>query len=99
MAIVVEEGEKRPSILGFAGWFVFLLIAAAAVYYIFFAQPQLVAIPATGNLGTIAPLTQLQLDPTSVIQAPAFEALTSTIALPTPQGPAGVGRPNPFVSP
>lgn len=100
MAIVVEEsGRKNGNILGIAGWLVFLVIAAAAIYYIFFAQPQLVPIPASGTIGTIAPITQVSLQPQSVIGAPAFQALTSTIPQPTPQGPAAVGRPNPFVSP
>lgn len=100
MAIIVEEnGGKRSNLLGIIGWLVFLAVAAVAVYYIFFAQPELVTIPATGAIGTIAPITQISLQPSSVIQGPAFEALTSTVPLPSPQGPAGVGRPDPFVSP
>jgi len=39
MAIIVDEGEKKTNLLGIIGWVVFLAIAAAAVYYIFFAQP------------------------------------------------------------
>lgn len=100
MAIIVEEGgRKNGNIVGIIGWLVFLAAAAAAVYYIFFAQPALVPIPASGTIGTIAPIANVSLQPQSVIGAPAFQALTSTIPLPTPQGPAAVGRTDPFIAP
>jgi hypothetical protein len=99
MAIIVDEGEKKTNLLGIVGWVVFLAIAAAAIYYIFFAQPQLVVIPASGTLGTIAPIAETAIQPDVVIQSPAFAALTSTVPLPTPQGPASVGRTNPFIAP
>lgn len=99
MAIIVEEGEKKTNLFGIIGWLVFLGIAGAAVYYVFFAQPQLVVIPSTGSLSTITPITQTALQPNTVMQSAAFEALTSTIPLPTPQGPVAVGRPNPFIAP
>ncbi len=98
MAIVIEEGQKKSNMLAIVGWLVFLGIAAGAVYYIFFAQPELVAIPASGNVSVIAPLTQNSLDPQAVIQSKAFQSLKSTVTLPTPQGPASVGgRSNPFI--
>ncbi|HEY5220917.1 MAG TPA: hypothetical protein VIJ29_02090 [Candidatus Paceibacterota bacterium] len=99
MAIIVDEGEKKTNLLGIIGWVVFLAIAAAAIYYIFFAQPQLVVIPATGALGTIAPIAQDAIQPDTVIQSAPFRALTSTVPLPTPQGPASVGRTDPFLAP
>ena len=99
MAIIVEENGKKSNLLSFVGWGVFLIVAVAAVYYVFFAQPELVAIPSNGTIGTIAPITQLSLQPQSVVQGSAFEALTSTIPLPTPQGPAAVNRMNPFIAP
>lgn len=99
MAIIVEEGEKKTNIFGIAAWLVFLVIVAGAVYYIFFAQPQLVVIPATGTLNNIAPIAQLSLNPQNVVDGAAFQALHSTITLPTPQGPVSVGRPNPFIAP
>ncbi len=99
MAIIVDEGEKKTNIFGIIGWLVFLCIAGAAVYYVFFAQPQLVVIPSTGSLSAIAPIAQVSLQPDAVIQNPAFQALTNTIPLPTPQGPVPVGRTNPFIAP
>lgn len=99
MAIVVEEGEKRTNLLGIIGWLVFLGIVAAAIYYVFFAQPELVVITSSGNLSTIAPIANTSIHPDSVIKSSAFQSLTSTVPLPTPQGPAAVGRTNPFVAP
>ena len=99
MAIVVEEGEKKTNLFTIVGWLVFLGIIAAAVYYVFFAQPQLVVIPSTGTIGTIAPVTQAAVDPDTVIQNSTFQTLRSTITLPTPQGPASVGRADPFIHP
>ncbi len=99
MAIIVEEEQKKSGLLGIIGWLVFLAIAGAAVYYVFFAQPELVTIPASGTLGTIAPITQTALHPQTVVQGAAFQALKSTITLPSPSGPAAVSRPDPFIAP
>lgn len=99
MAIIVEEGRKRTNILGIAGWIVFIGIAAAAVYYIFFTAPELVPIVATGNLSTIAPIADVNLNPQSIVGSAQFQSLQSNIALPTPTSPNGVGRPNPFIAP
>ena len=98
MAIVIEEGQKKSNLLAIVGWLVFLAVAGGAVYYIFFAQPQLVSIPASGNMSVIEPLTEGSVDPQSVIEGKAFQSLKSTVTLPTPQGPAAVGgRSNPFI--
>jgi hypothetical protein len=99
MAIIVEEGEKKNNIFGIIGWLVFLGIAGAAAYYVFFAKPELVIIPSSGSLSSIAPITQLALHPDAVIQNPTFQTLNSSIPLPTPQGPTPVGRTDPFIAP
>jgi len=99
MAIIVEEEKKKSGLFGIIGWLIFLVIAGAAVYYIFFAQPQLVTIPASGTLGAIEPIAQTSLHPETVVQGAAFQVLKSTITLPTPQGPAAVGRTDPFIAP
>ncbi len=99
MAIIVEEGEKKTNFISIIGWLVFLGIAGTAAYYVFFVQPQLVVIPSTGNLSTIAPITQMALHPDAVLQNAAFQALKSTITPPSPQGPTAVGRTNPFIAP
>lgn len=97
MAIVIEEGKKKNNMFAIIGWLAILAIIGGAIYYIFFAQPQLVAIPATGSLIVIEPLTELSANPQAIIQGSQFQALHSTITLPTPSGPASVGKNNPFI--
>ncbi len=99
MAIIVEEEQKKSNLFSIIGWLMFLAIAGATIYYVFFAQPELVIIPASGTIGTIAPITQTALHPETVVQNPAFQALKSTITLPLAQGPAAVGRTDPFIAP
>lgn len=101
MAIVVE-GEKKPQtpIFSIVGWLAILAIAAAAVYYIFFAQPEFVVLVPTGGLSAIAPLTQQSstLSQTAANEA-ALNTLHTTVPSPIPTGPAAVGRTNPFIAP
>jgi hypothetical protein len=99
MAIIIEEGKKKSNILGIAGWIGFLVLVGIAAYYIFFASPQLVVIPATGALSTIAPIAQLSLNPQNIVGSTEFQSLQSDVTLPTPQSPNSVGRSNPFIAP
>lgn len=101
MAIIVEE-QKRASLnfIQIIGWTAIILILCLAVYYIFFSTPELVTIPAPAGLAEVAPLTQATLHPEDVLNSPAFQALqASSIPLPTPTGPAPVGRSDPFIAP
>ncbi len=99
MAIVIEE-EKKRNVGPMIGWVAFFVIIAVAAYYIFFVTPQ--AVPITGT-GTTAPNLMIpasNINPEAILNLPAFQALKpSTIAAPSPQGPAAVGRTNPFVAP
>ena len=99
MAIIIEEDNKKKGIWGLVGWVVFVGIALAAVYYIFFTAPELVVIPATGTISTIAPIVSAGIDPQTIVSSTQFESLQSNIALPTPQGPVTVDRSNPFIAP
>lgn len=99
MAIVVEQEKKNSHIFSIAGWLVFLVAAAAAVYYLFFAPAPSVTLPASGGLSTIAPLTQSPVQPQDVENSAALQALHSTVPAPTSTGPVSVGRSNPFIAP
>jgi hypothetical protein len=99
MAIIVEEEKKRSNLLGIAGWVVFLGIALASIYYIFFTAPALVPIEASGSLSIIAPIVTANIDPQSVVNGTQFKSLQSTITVPTPQSPNSVGRSDPFIAP
>jgi len=99
MAIIVEEKENKNGLFAIIGWVIFLAIAGAAVYYVFFAKPELITIPASDNIAKIAPIANLALHPETVVQGAAFQSLISSITAPSPQGPASVGRTNPFIAP
>jgi len=96
MAIVVEQ-ERAPR-LGFIKvvlWLIILGVIAAAVYYLFFKNPDTIPalITPTGFKDTSS-LSKINLDPASVIQNPVFQALKSNVA---PMPSSTPGRANPFL--
>ncbi len=98
MAIVVEEEKSRANPGRLFGWLGVIVILAVAVYYILFAAPELVVIPPPAGFATIAPISSASLHPEDVLNSPTFRALSQpSFSLPTSTGPAGVGRPNPFL--
>lgn len=100
MAIVVEEERSRVNIVSLAGWVVVIGVVAVAAYFLFFAAPQLVAITPPADYQDISPAVGFTLQPQDVLNSAAFQALTPpSFPLPTPQGPASVGRTNPFIAP
>jgi hypothetical protein len=100
MAIIVEEKKQnRASVFNLVGWLALLGVAMVAIYYIFFAAAPTVTIPSLGGLNTIAPLTQSAVQPQTVENSVALQALSTTITAPTSTGPASVTRPNPFLAP
>lgn len=99
MAIVIEEDKGTSHSPAILGWVVIIGVLVAAGYYLFLAPPPTVDITPPSNYATIAPIAQINFDPSRLVNSPAFQALTSSIAEPTSTGPAGVGRQNPFVAP
>jgi hypothetical protein len=100
MAIIIEEEKNRVNIFRLLGWLAITLIVVAGAYYIFFAAPELVTISPPASFQNITPIAQLPLRPEDVLNSQPFQALKSPpFPLPTPQGPAAVGRSNPFVAP
>ncbi len=98
MAIIVDEERKSTNLMGLLGWAVVIVVLIVAAYYIFFAAPELVVISPPAGYQAIAPLSQVTLQPADVLNK--IQALTQpSFALPTPQGPAAVGRANPFIAP
>ncbi len=75
MAIVVEEEQSRTDIVRLLGWLTVLCIIGAAVYYIFFAAPELVVIPTPTGFNTITPLAQMTIHPEDVLNSAAFQTL------------------------
>jgi hypothetical protein len=100
MAIIVDEEKNKVNILAILGWAAVIVIIAGTVYYLFFAVPQLVIISPPASFANVAPIAQITLKPEDVLNSAAFGLLKQpSFPLPTPQGPAPVGRPDPFVSP
>ena len=100
MAIIVEEEKSSIGLVRVAGWAVFVIVVCVATYYIFFAAPETVIIPPPADFQAISSVAQFTLQPTDVLQNPTFQTLKApSFPLPTPTGPAALGRPNPFVLP
>jgi hypothetical protein len=100
MAIIVEEKQqKNAPIFNLVGWLALLGAATVAIYYIFFAAAPAITLPALGGLNTIAPLTQSAVQPQTLENSAALQALSTTITTPTSTGPASMIRPNPFIAP
>jgi hypothetical protein len=101
MAIIIDEEKKPTHVFAILAWLGFLIVISVAVYYIFFAAPQVAVLPTTGSLSAIAPLASSTIQPQDVINSPAFQAILkgTTIPAPSSTGPVSVGRSNPFVSP
>lgn len=100
MAIIVEEDRNRVNVVRLVGWLTILVLIAVSVYYVFFSAPAAVIITPPPGYAAIEPISQVNLVPSAVLNNPEFQALQPpSFALPTPSGPASVGRPNPFISP
>jgi len=99
MAIIVEEEKNRGKLILLLGWTGILIVIGATIYYIFLAAPELAIIQPTGNLGTIAPIANINLNPQEVVNGAAFQSRHPSVPHPSPTGPANVGRPNPFIAP
>jgi len=98
MAIIVEEEKKSGAsgILMIVTWLAIIGAIAGAVYYVFFAQPQLVGqIVAPAGFQNTQQLSKINLNPQDILQSPSFQALKQYI---TPLEPSTTGRPNPFLA-
>ncbi len=94
MAIIIEQ-DKKP-----VNWFNIIVVAVvvaiifAIVYFILFNKPELIDVVVPGNLSNINQLSQVQVDPTPVVNT-LNKYFTnnygSSLNVPTP------GRPNPFL--
>ncbi|HVN26375.1 MAG TPA: hypothetical protein VMT99_01850 [Candidatus Paceibacterota bacterium] len=100
MAIVIEEEKKHSGLGAVIGWLIIVAILAAAIYYVFFAAPELSIIPPSGTLSIIEPITQSPPDINAILNNPVFKTLVPPPTQPvaTTTGSSG-GRPNPFTLP
>lgn len=100
MAIIVEEEKSNINLVRIAAWGTIIVIICVAAYYILFASPELIVISPPAGFERIAPVSQFKLQPEEVLNSPAYQILKApSFPLPTPTGPAAVGRLNPFIAP
>ena len=96
MAIVVEEESPKVSAVSVLIWLIILAIVAVAVYYIFFAKPELVEIVAPPAFRNVDTLARVVINPNDVVGSQAFQALKQYITIPAI---GNAGRANPFSPP
>lgn len=95
MAIVIEEEGSKINILQVVIWISVLAVIGAAVYYVFFVNPESVVTIIGPEFKNINPLGKLNINPAEVLGAPPFNTLQSYITVNEPD-PANFGRKNPF---
>lgn len=98
MAIVVEEQKRGAgNAVSVVIWLVLLGVIGAAVYYIFFAQPDLVdvAAPAPPNFARTEQIAKLTLNVEEILSDARFQDLQPYV---TPPETGTFGRANPFLS-
>lgn len=95
MAIIVEEEQKsHQGLTGIIVWGLVFVIAAVAVYYVFFKRPDLVEVVTPSNFTDTEVLSRINLAPDEVINSESFRALRP-YAPPLTATPGG--RANPFL--
>lgn len=98
MAIIIEEERKRSNFAGIIGWLVIFVIVLVAIYYVFFAAPEIVIITPSDTISTIAPIAQQSIDVGSVVGSQIFKTLVPS-SIPAVSTSTAGGRPNPFIAP
>lgn len=96
MAIVVEEERPQINITQALMWLTVLAIVGSAIYYIFFAKPEIVDVAVPTAFKNLDPLAQVNLNPEDLLNDPSFQSLKEYVTLPEP---GNAGRINPFIPP
>ncbi|MBI5147863.1 MAG: hypothetical protein HZA37_01790 [Parcubacteria group bacterium] len=94
MAIVIAEEKRGLNWMFVAALILFIAIFAGAFYYLFFKAPQLIEVVAPIELKGASELSQLQFNPTALVESPEFKNLRQYIS---PIVVGELGRTNPFL--
>lgn len=94
MAIIVEEGKNKTGVVSFLIWILILGLITAAVYYVFFKNPDIVGVLTPAGFQNTAALSKINLKPEEIINSAQFQSLKQYVSLPTIQN---AGRANPFL--
>jgi len=98
MAIIIEEEKDRSNLTRLIGWLAIFVIIIAAIYYVFFAAPQLVIIAPSDSISTIEPIANQTINASDILDSPAFKALAPSTIPPVATTTTG-GRLDPFITP
>ncbi len=89
----MEQEKKKVNWFNLILVALFIIVLFLVTYFIFFKKPELIDVVAPGSLQSISQISQIQLDPTPVVQT-LNKYFTGnyggTLTIPTP------GRTNPF---
>lgn len=93
MAIEMEQQKKKMNWFNLVLVVVFIVVLFLMTYFIFFKKPEIINVVVPGSLQSISKISQIQLDPTPVVQT-LNKYFTGNyggaLTIPTP------GRTNPF---
>ena len=93
MAIVVEQQERRVNWFAIAVFLFLLAVIFGGGYFLFFAPTPAIELITPEPLHDAEALSQVTLDPASVINSPAFKNLRR---YGTPPAGGNTGKQNPF---
>lgn len=95
MAITFEEKKKGINWFVIAAVAVVLGLIGLAVYFLFFSPTPVIEVIVPRQLESVAEISEIQFDPSTVINSSSFRSLKNYTGLPS----AGqLGRENPFIS-
>lgn len=93
MPVIIEEEKKPINWTTVIVTAVILIVLFVGGYYLFFQKPELIEVVAPRELQTITNISQVQFDPTGVVNSATFKLLRQ---YGTPVVPPAAGRDNPF---
>jgi len=97
MAIVIEEEKNKSGLITAIIWIIVLAIIVAAIYYLFFSQPQLIEVVVPTNLQNAQNISKININPDLLNSNPVFNQLKPYNIQSTSSG-TNIGRSNPFLS-
>ena len=93
MAITVERESTRKGMVRVISGVVLVIALFVATFILFFTEPPQIEVLAPPEVQTITQISEINLDPDTIIDSPEYEALEGYVL---PPEPGDFGRSNPF---